>query len=131
MIVQKIAIKEARFFSPIGFYEEERILGNDFEVNLEVSYPLSSGLSDELKDTLNYEQLYRSIQKAMIKERKLLESAAHEILQDLLKSFSFIEEIEVTIIKINPPFGGDLAKAEVALQYKSERTSNDRVRKSM
>lgn len=115
-ITQTIAIEQARFFSPIGYYEEERLLGNEFFVDVHVAVKVSSESSDELEDTLNYEELYVAISKVMRKERKLLESAAQEILGDLQMKFAHLEGVTVKITKTHPPFGADTAKASVKLK---------------
>lgn len=115
-ITQTIAIEQARFFSPIGYYEEERILGNEFFVDVHVSVKADFSGSDELKDTLNYEELYATISRVMRKERKLLESAAQEILKDLKRRFPYLEGVVVKITKTHPPFGADAAKASVMLK---------------
>lgn len=117
MLRQKIAIKSARFHSAIGFYEEERILGNEFFVDLEVCYTVGSSDSDELDDTLNYEYLYGVLRDVMGKERKLLESAAQEILGKVKSEHQYVQSILVEIRKSHPPFGGDASIASVALEY--------------
>ncbi|HLR00907.1 MAG TPA: dihydroneopterin aldolase [Sphingobacterium sp.] len=117
MLIQKVAIEDARFHSPIGYYEEERKLGNEFLVDIQVSLKVDFTRSDELDDTLNYEELYKIVSNIMEKERKLLESAAQEILIVVKNNFDFADLIDVKIRKLNPPFGGDLANASVQLVY--------------
>lgn len=118
MLIQKIAIEDARFHSPIGYYEEERELGNEFLVDVQVSRKVDFTSSDELDDTLNYEELYKIVSRIMGKERKLLESAAQEILILIKNNFGFADVIDVKILKLNPPFGAALANASVQLVYK-------------
>lgn len=116
-IIQKVALRNARFYAPIGFYEEERILGNEFYVSIEVTFPFSNPESEVLENTLNYEHLYRAAAQAMQPERQLLESAVEEMLQNLLQQFPEVHTLTVSILKKSPPFGGDLADAEVSLSY--------------
>lgn len=116
-IRQQVAITNARFFSPIGYYKEERILGNEFFVHLEVNFKIQPHGSDDLDKTLNYELLYSILKDTMAKERKLLESAGHEIIQELHATFGFLDSIRIEIVKTNPPFGGDKAQAKVVLEY--------------
>lgn len=117
MIKQRVALEEVRFFSPIGFYEEEILLGNEFFVSVEVSFPYQNPDAEELANTINYERLYNILSETMRPERKLLESAAAEILALLQTEFTFLEEINVRIRKANPPFGGDRSSAVVSLRY--------------
>lgn len=117
MITQKVALKEVRFFSPIGFYEEEQVVGNEFYVNIEVEFPFENSDAEDLNNTINYEELYQILVDVMTPKRKLLESALEDILDLILKKYFFVEKATVSIRKVNPPFGGDLANSEVTLVY--------------
>ncbi|WP_437921635.1 dihydroneopterin aldolase [Sphingobacterium sp. LRF_L2] len=116
-IIQEVALKDVRFFAPIGFYEEERILNNEFFVDLMIFFPFRNEAPDELPNTVNYAELFQLLQQTMKKERKLLESAAHEILERTLAQYDFITELKVSIRKTTPPFGIDNIHAVVSLHY--------------
>lgn len=116
-ILQTVSLKEARFYAPIGYYEEERILGNEFFVSIDVCFPFHNTETEDLRNTLNYEELYQITAKVMQPRRKLLESAAAEILEQIRMAVSHAETIVVVIRKSNPPFGGDLSFSEVSLKY--------------
>lgn len=118
IITQEVALKDLRFFSPIGYYEEERVLGNEFFVDIAVYFPFDKAGSDELQHTLNYEELYRLVSTVMKRERKLLESAAAEILHQACDQYPFAEKIKVSIRKTTPPFGVDQVHTQVSLTYK-------------
>lgn len=117
-IIQYIALENVRFFAPIGFYEEERVLGNEFFVDLKVGVPFQNPNSEDLKNTINYEELYQVLVEVMSPKRRLLESAAEEILNAVLKKYPYVREVNVQIRKMNPPFGGDLATSVVSLEYR-------------
>lgn len=116
-ILQTVSLKEARFYAPIGYYEEEQILGNEFFVSIDVCFPFHNTETEDLRNTLNYEELYQITAKVMQPRRKLLESAASEILEQIRMAVSHAETIVVVIRKSNPPFGGDLSFSEVSLKY--------------
>ena len=118
MITQKVSLKEVRFYAPIGYYEEEQIVGNEFYVNLDVSFPFENSDAEDLENTINYEELYQILVDVMRPKRKLLESALEDILDLVMKRYAFATEINVSIRKVNPPFGGDLANSEVSLCFK-------------
>lgn len=117
MVIQKVALTEVRFFSPIGFYEEEQLLGNEFYIDIEVCFPFENPDTEDLKNTVNYEELYQVLVEVMSPKRKLLESAAEDILDLVLKKYNFVSRVDVSIRKTNPPFGGDLANSKVSLHY--------------
>ncbi len=116
-ITQKIALEDVRFYSPIGFYEEEQVLGNEFMVSVSVSFPFKNPDSEEIGNTVNYEELYAILVEVMSPRRKLLESAAEDILNRIVEEYAHIQQVEVSIRKINPPFGGDVANSVVSLYY--------------
>lgn len=120
MITQKVALKDVRFYAPIGFYEEEQVIGNEFYINLEVTFPFENSDAEDLGNTINYEELYQILVDVMRPKRKLLESALEDILDLVLKKYSFLQEVYVSIRKVNPPFGGDLANSQVSLTYKRD-----------
>lgn len=116
-VIQYIALEEVRFFSPIGFYEEEQVVGNEFYVDLRVGLPFQSLDSEDLNNTINYEDLYQILVEVMSPKRKLLESAVEDILNKVLEKYTQLEQVTVRIRKMNPPFGGDLARSVVSLDY--------------
>lgn len=120
MIKKKIKIGNARFFSPIGYYEEERILKGVFYVTLEVVYSSQDedADSDNLNNTLNYELLYDLVSQVMRKERKLLESAAQDILDGVQELDASVCETYVEIIKQHPPFYSSDAHTSVSLRQR-------------
>ncbi|TCK83327.1 dihydroneopterin aldolase [Albibacterium bauzanense] len=113
----QVNLEDLRFYSYHGFYPEEQILGNEYFVNIKTFFD-SSGLGDDqLEHTVNYEQLYSIATTAMKNPRKLLETVADEILENIKLEFQHLTRIEVSISKINPPFGGDRAQARVTIQW--------------
>jgi len=119
-VTQKISLENVRFYSPIGYYEEEQILGNEFFVTVTVCYPFKNPDSENINNTVNYEELYQVLVEIMSPKRKLLESAAEDILNKIIEKYSFLNEVEINIRKINPPFGGDVANSVVSLIYSKD-----------
>jgi len=117
MITQKVALSNVRFFSPIGYYEEEQIVGNEFFICVEAYFPFQNEDTEHLGNTINYEEIYQILVEVMGVKRKLLESAAQDILNRVLEKYGFLTRLSVNIRKVNPAFGGDLANSEVALIF--------------
>src|SRR3546814_14068303 len=66
--------------APIGYYPEERQLGVDFIISLEVVTDFSEAAShDRLEDTINYEELVEAVKTGMAGPAKLIEHAAYRI----------------------------------------------------
>ncbi len=98
-----IELKQLRFFAKHGLYAEERKTGNEFEVNLAISYQPNSGTITDLSDTVNYVQLYDLLKTEMQKPRNLLETFAMEVTELMHSSFPGIKKVEISITKLHPP----------------------------
>ncbi len=115
---QRIALDDLRFFAYHGYYPEEQVLGNEFMVAVHAAFDQPEKTEDDLNRTVNYETLYEIVKTEMETPRKLLETVAETILKRVREEFPFVDEIEVSICKNRPPFGGDHAKAAVSLTWK-------------
>jgi dihydroneopterin aldolase len=111
-----ISIYGAEFFAHHGFYPEEQILGNKFVVDIEVGFArISSPQEDKLTNTLDYQQLYQIADVQMKQTRKLIETVAQAIIDDIKTQFPFAENIRVAIKKLNPPLKGKVNYSGVVL----------------
>ncbi|MFD1769065.1 dihydroneopterin aldolase [Sphingobacterium suaedae] len=119
-ITQEVALTNVRFYAPIGYYAEERLLGNEFFVDVAVRFPFQNPDAEQLSNTINYEGLFAILSRVMKRERLLLESAAEEILSVARDCYSFAVEIDVMIRKTTPPFGKDHAHSSVKLHYRKQ-----------
>ena len=98
-----IELKQLRFLAYHGLYAEERKTGNEFEINLSVSYQPSSGTITGISDTVNYSELYALLKTEMQKPRHLLETFVMEVAEVIHVSFPQIKKIEISITKLHVP----------------------------
>ena len=98
-----IELKGLHFFAYHGLYAEERKTGNEFEVNLAVSYLPVSGTITHLDDTVNYSLLYELLKTEMQNPRNLLETLVMEVTETIHLSFPQIKKIEIAVTKLHPP----------------------------
>lgn len=98
-----IELKQLRFLAYHGLYAEERKTGNEFEINLSVSYQPSSGTITGISDTVNYSELYTLLKAEMGKPRHLLETLVMELAEIIHGSFPLIKKIEISITKLHVP----------------------------
>src|SRR5437016_517914 len=73
-----INLNNLRFYSFHGLHEEERVLGNEYEVNVSISIEAKERIVS-LEQTVNYVAVYKIIQQQMEKPNLLLEQVAHEL----------------------------------------------------
>src|SRR3989344_9546490 len=98
----KIIIKDARFYCKTGVREEERKQKQELRISLEIFCDLSKGAkTDDIKDTINYSDVYKLLEQIISKNRfKLLESLAEDISKKIFENFN-AGKITVKIIKSN------------------------------
>lgn len=113
----QIRLRNIRFYAHHGVMEQERVVGNQFVVNLLISAPIEEAvLTDQLDKTLNYAEVYAVVKEQMDIPSDLLEHVAGRILKALKVSFPTISELEVEVVKKNPPFSGDIESASVIVR---------------
>lgn len=97
-----------RFHAYHGVLEQEQIVGNDYCLDVRMKYDISKAmLSDNIDDTLNYAKAYELIREEMMIPSQLLEHVAYRIGSRLIKQFPEIENIDIRLMKKNPPMGAD------------------------
>lgn len=111
-----IQIEGMEFYSYHGHFEAERATGNKFIVDLSIKTELNKAAqSDNLDDTINYQEVYLIVKKEMEAKSHLLENVAKRIIDKLYSQFGAIESVSVKVSKMNPPMGGQIGKVSVAL----------------
>jgi len=113
-----ISLNNVRFRAYHGVFPEERQKGNDFVVNMEVSYQPKSGTIVSLDDTIDYGALFHIINSIMQQPVDLLETLVQEIAQAVHQKFSQVKEVAVSVEKLNPPI--DKFSGSAAVSYRAE-----------
>ena len=88
-----ITLHKMKFFAYHGVGEQERVVGNHFEVTLKVYCPM------EAQPSL------------------LLENVAYRITQAVKKNFPTVTGGEITISKLTPPFKCDMEKVDITIEF--------------
>ena len=113
----KITIDGMVFFAHHGYFHEEREKGNRFIVDLDIETDLSkAAASDNLADTLNYEEVYNAVKEQMETRSMLLENITQRIADVLKKNFPEIGTLTVKVSKLNPPIKGMVDKVSVTIK---------------
>ena len=103
----KIILQGIRLYGFHGANAEEKILGQIYLVDCEVTLDLSkAGISDNLTDTVSYTDIYKAVRFVIEGESKnLLEALAESIASKIINEFE-INSIKITLMKPNPPIKG-------------------------
>ena len=112
-----IRIEKMEFYSFHGCYEEERIVGNRFIVDLELETDCSEAArTDRIADALNYQTAYELVKEEMKIRSYLLEHIASRILDRLFEQFPMLERARIKVSKLNPPMGGKIGAVSVEIE---------------
>ena len=118
-----ICLDNLRFHAYHGVMPQERMVGNDYNVSLRIRYDVSQAMvSDKVEDTLNYAEVFQLVSQEMAVPSSLIERVAGRIGDRLFRRFPTIEEIELKIMKINPPMGADCEGAGVEVHLINNKT---------
>jgi 7,8-dihydroneopterin aldolase/epimerase/oxygenase len=113
-----IELNKLRFFARHGLYAEEIKTGNEFEVNLSVSYLAETIVITDIAETINYVSLYELIKTVMQKPTPLLETVIMTIAEKIYQQFPHIKKTSISIAKLHPPIAKFIG--EVGARYEKE-----------
>lgn len=112
-----IGLENMKFHALHGYYDEEEIVGGEFEVDAFVEVDVEDAAEDdELGETVNYETIHFICQSEMRKTQKLIETVAYNIMERLNHQFEGkVSGIRVKVKKIAPPLDGRVGCASIEL----------------
>lgn len=111
-----ILLNNLRYYAHHGVGEQETLVGNEFTVSLRLKVDIERAMqTDAVADTVSYADVYESVKQEMSVPSKLLEHVSGRIMDRLFNDFPQIEEIEMKLMKRNPPMGADIEAAGIEL----------------
>lgn len=116
--MDKIKINQITAYGYHGALPEERVLGQKFRVNLEISLDTQeAGRTDDLEKTLDYGPVIQEVVKILTGPSvKLVETLAETIAKTLLSLYAPIHEIQVEVEKPTPPVAADFSGISVCIR---------------
>ncbi len=105
-----ISLNGLRFLAYHGVMEQERLIGGEFEISLQLQLDAAQAHNalyrDELEATINYATVYEVVKQQMDQPSQLLEHVAARIAKALIHTFRLLREVEVRLTKCVPPITG-------------------------
>lgn len=112
MIIQ---LEDIHFYAYHGVYDNERREGNDFLVTVRLDMLETKAVkTDQLTDTVSYQDVYAIVANEMAIPSQLLEHVAGRIRNSLEQAYPYAT-IHVQVKKKNPPVGGNVAWATIEI----------------
>ena len=116
MLDNYILLEGMKFYAYHGVLDDERKIGGFFLIDLKLHLDFSVAIqSDQVEDTVDYAEIYSIVKDEMEVPSNLLEHVAGRIIRQIKHRFPNIAEVNIKLSKLNPPVGGEVAKASVVL----------------
>lgn len=117
-----VEINRLRLYARHGVGEQERRVGNLFEVSVSMELPARDAMDaiawDSLGGAANYADIAQAVKDQMEIPSQLLEHVAGRIIGDLRERFHQAAAISVRVEKLTPPMGLQMAGAAVTLRWR-------------
>lgn len=112
-----ISLEGLEFFAYHGVYDEEQKIGNKYAIDIVIEADVAEAAqTDRLRDTINYEAIYKMAAEVMQHRARLLEHIAYQIIARIRAAYPHVESVSVAVSKFNPPVGGVCTRARVVLK---------------
>jgi dihydroneopterin aldolase len=125
-----IRLHNMTFYGYHGISAAERQTGRRFEVDVELVVDMDRpAKTDKLKDTVNYTEVYRTVEELVEQNSfALLETIAVRLANQILARFK-TREVTVKVRKKIPPVPGNLDDIEVEVTRKKDKPQSRSSRK--
>ena len=124
----RISLENVRFRAHHGLYEEERIIGNDFILDVWIDADIHQAAVvvehniEKVTNTVNYELVYEICRIEMAKPQLLLETVIEEMIYKLKCLFPNMQLVQIRLRKMNPPLGGQVEFAAISEVKRFEKS---------
>lgn len=116
----RISLNKLLFVGYHGLYPEEKKLGNNYAVEIDMVFNPKQGLIDQLDQTIDYVNVYAIVKKWMEIPTPLLETLVGKIADDILFSQPLANTVFVKITKLHLP----IPSCEGNVSVKIEKSRN-------
>ena len=113
-----IQLQHLRFFGHHGLYEEEALIGNEFEVNLTLETEAPDDVVVRIEDTINYAAVYVIVQQIFNQREALLETTVMKMANAIKDEFPALKKISIQLTKLHPPIAS--FTGSVSVTYNKE-----------
>lgn len=122
--MDKIRINNLKFYTKNGVLKEERVLGQQLELDVELELSLAAaGKSDDVNDTINYAAVNDLIaQRVATSSFNLMEGLLAAIFDDLAKQYSTqLHAVTLRVRKYSVPMPGLFDNIEIEMQRRFDQ----------
>lgn len=96
-------LSNLRFFAYHGVHEEEKLLGNEFELNISASFFSTKLVIESIDDTINYAEIYALAKSEMLQPRELLETFLSQLAEKIREAYPQVVKLKMSLYKLQMP----------------------------
>lgn len=108
-----VSLHGIKLHAPIGMYAQEQVLGNDFEVDVDVWVDVGVGQPWPFVD---YVLIREVVEQNFSQPEQLLETVVQKIYGTLKTRIASAARIRVAVRKYHPPMPGEVNYAQVCFE---------------
>lgn len=108
-----VSLHGIKISAPHGLYAEEQVLGNKFEIDVDV---LLTTIADKPLPFVDYTLINSIVGDVFLKPEQLLEKFVQQIHTELKQHVPDAIKIKVAVRKLHPPMTGDISYAQVCYE---------------
>lgn len=113
-----IEVNRLRMRAYIGVHEQERLIGNTFEITVHLRCNIDQAIaSDTLSATIDYSEVISIVKGEMSKPAQLLEYVVGRIRTALLSRFPNILGGRISLAKLTPPIPVEVESVAVTIEW--------------
>ena len=112
----RISLNKLLFVGYHGLYLEEKKLGNNYSVEIDIDFTPKQGVIDQLDQTIDYVHVYAIVKKWMEIPTPLLETLVGKIADDILSSQALANKVFVKITKLHLPISSFEGNVSVTIE---------------
>ena len=101
-----IHLHNVLFHAYHGIHEEEKILGNEYELSADILFHEEDEVINSIHQTINYVDIYKIVHQRMSIPSSLLESVVMDIGNSIKNEYDNVKSISIHLKKIHPPVTG-------------------------
>jgi len=114
-----VKVENLKIYAFHGCMDEEKVIGSDYVINMKaLCFVGEKVFNDDITQTVDYVDLARIAKREMAVRSKLLEAVIKRIIDASFKEINSLEELCVSVSKINPPINADVKSVSVTMSKK-------------
>ncbi len=107
-----VSLHGIKLHAPHGLYPQEHVLGNEFEVDVDVTVAANA----KPWPFVDYTLIHSIVKEVFHREGQLLETFVQNIHSSLKENIAIAEKVKVAVRKLHPPLEGSVSYSQVCFE---------------